>query len=102
MGSFKSVRQLFLDYDLKKKGKYVTREWQDYGFRLAAELGDVKNKSLYIKLAKEVERKLLEQARTFIKDATKVRSRAKLFMWALAKLRKGEPLYEDKFFRTGL
>lgn len=84
-------------YDVAKKGKYVTREWQDYGYRLAAELGDVKNKSLYIKLAKEVERKLLEQARTFIKDATKVRSRAKLFMWALGKLRKGEPLYNEIF-----
>lgn len=83
-------------YDLAKKGKYVTREWQDYGYRLAAELGDVKNKSLYIKLAKEVERKLLEQARTFVKDASSVRSRAKLFMWALAKLRKGEALYEAK------
>ena len=95
MGSFKSVGQLFGDYDLSKKGKYVTREWQDYGYRLAMELGDVKNKSLYIKLAKEVERQLLEQARTFIKDATKVRSRARLFMWALAKLKKGEPLYES-------
>ena len=95
MPGFKSIRQLFLDYDLAKKGKYVTREWQDYGYRLAMELGDVKNKSLYIKLAKEVERKLLEQARTFIKDATKVRSRARLFMWALAKLKKGEPLYES-------
>ena len=96
MPGFKSVRQLLLDYDLDKKGKYISREFQDYGYRLAVELNDVKNKSLYIKLAKEEDRKLLEQAKTFIKDANKVRSRARLFMWAVKKLRQGEPLYEEK------
>ncbi|OGY17467.1 MAG: hypothetical protein A2784_03600 [Candidatus Chisholmbacteria bacterium RIFCSPHIGHO2_01_FULL_48_12] len=95
-GDWQRGGKLLAGYDLSKKGKYVTREWQDYGYRLAMELGDVKNKSLYMKLAKEVERGLLEQARVFVKDATKVRSRAKLFMWALKKLRKGEPLYNDK------
>lgn len=90
------IGDLLKAYDLAKKGKYISREWQDYGYRLAAELGDLKNKSLYIKLAKETDRKLLEQARTFVKDATKVRSRAKLFMWALTKLKRGEPLYEKK------
>ena len=74
----------------------MTREFQDYGYRLAVELNDIKNKSLYIKLAKQEERSLLEQARTFIKDANQVRSRAKLFMWAVKKLRMGEPLYEPK------
>jgi hypothetical protein len=92
--SFSSVKDLLLEYDLDKK-KYITQEFQDYGYRLAIELGDEKNKSLYIKLAKEEDRKLLEQARTFIKDASKVRSKARLFMWALGKLRKGENLYDE-------
>lgn len=91
--SFQSIKDLLLDFDLDKK-KYITQEFQDYGYRLAMELGDEKNKSLYIKLAKDESRKLLEEARTFVKDASNVRSRAKLFMWAFAKLRKGEPLYE--------
>ena len=95
MPGFKSVGQLFLGYDLEKKGKYVSREFQDYGYRLAVELNDVKNKSLYIKLAKQEERSLLEQARTFVKDANQVRSKARLFMWAIKKLRQGEPLYSD-------
>ena len=95
-GDWQRVGKLLADYDLSKKGKYVTREWQDYGYRLAMELGDVKNKSLYMKLAKEAKRGLLEQARVFVKDANNVRSKAKLFMWALKKLRKGEPLYNDK------
>lgn len=92
---FQSIGRLLLDYDWDKK-KYITQEFQDYGYRLAMELGDEKNKSLYIKLAKEVDRALLEQARTFVKDARNVRSRAKLFMWALTKLRRGEPLYEEE------
>lgn len=92
--SFSSIKDLLLEYDLDKK-KYITQEFQDYGYRLALELGDEKNKSLYIKLAKEEDRKLLEQAKTFVKDAHQVRSKAKLFMWALAKLRKGKPLYDD-------
>jgi hypothetical protein len=74
-------------YDLDDKGKYISREFQDYGYRLAVELNDERNKSLYIKLAKEVDRSLLEQARTFVKDATQVRSRGKLFMWKLGQLK---------------
>ena len=94
-GSTKSIKQILLDYDLSKKGKYITQEFQDYGYRLAMELNDEENKSLYIKLAKEVNRPMLEKARTFVKDAYKVRSKAKLFMWALAKIRRGEPLYDE-------
>ena len=92
---FQSIRDMLLSYDFDKK-KYITQEFQDFGYRLAMELGDDKNKSLYIKIAKEVDRKLIEQARTFIKDARNVRSKAKLFMWALAKLRKGEVLYDEE------
>lgn len=90
-----SIGSLLSQWSTSKK-KYVTREFQDYGYRLATELGDERNKSLYIKLAKEVERKLLERARVFVKDANQVRSRAKLFMWALARLRRGESLYEEE------
>ncbi len=63
--------------------KYVSREFQKYGYELAKELGDLKNKSLYFKLAKTVPRALLETARNFIKDAYNVKSRPKLFMWKL-------------------
>ena len=83
----KSIRQLLDTYDLDDTGKYISREFQDYGYRLAVELNDERNKSLYIKLAKEVDRSLLEQARTFVKDTTQVRSRGKLFMWKLQQLK---------------
>ncbi|MFZ5932722.1 MAG: hypothetical protein ACOYT7_01435 [Patescibacteria group bacterium] len=68
--------------------KYISYEFQKYGYELANELGDLKNKSLYIKLAKEVPRGLLEAARHFVKDASNVKSRPKLFMWKLQQLKK--------------
>ena len=71
----------------KDEDKYISREFQKYGYELAKELGDLKNKSLYIKLAKENTRGLLENARNFVKDATNVKSPAKLFMWKLQQLK---------------
>jgi protein-arginine kinase len=70
----------------KDKKKYITREFQDYGYRLAESLNDLKHKSLYIKLAKEEDREVLQQAWEFVKDAN-AKSKAKLFMWKLKKLR---------------
>lgn len=81
-----SIKQILEEFDWDKK-KYITREFQDYGYRLAVALGDLKNKSLYIKLAKEAPRKLLEEALNFIKDASNVRSKPRLFMWKLKELK---------------
>lgn len=82
-----SIGQILAGYDYQDKKKYVTREFQDYGLRLAQELDDEKRKSLYIKLAKEIPRKILEEARIFVKDAYKVKNKAKLFMWKLKELK---------------
>lgn len=68
--------------------KYISFEFQKYGYELAKELGDLRNKSLYIKLAKETPRGFLETAKNFVKDAYQVKSRPKLFMWKLAQLKK--------------
>ena len=84
-GSFYSLKSLFDDYQVNKN-KYVTKEYQDYGLRLAYELDDVAHKSLYIKLAKEEKRSLLEQARSYVADA-KAQSKARLFMWKLKQLK---------------
>ena len=84
---FQPVGELLKNFNLDKR-KYLSREFQDYGLRLAKELDDEKRKSLYIKLAKEMPRKLLEEARIFVKDAHQVRSKARLFMWKLKELRK--------------
>ena len=83
----KSIKSILGDFDWDKK-KYISHEFQDYGYRLAQQLGDLKHKALYIKLAKELPRQLLEEARNFVKDASEVRNPGKLFMWKLTELRK--------------
>lgn len=82
----KSLKQLL---DEKQKGetnKYVSKEYQDWGYRLAMELGDEKHKALYIKLAKEVDRAILENCRSFVLDSN-ADNRGALFMWKLKELR---------------
>jgi len=83
---FQSIQDLLGQYDFDRK-KYVTREFQDYGLRLAIDLNDEKHKSLYIKLAKTVDRKILEEARFFVKDAYKVKNKARLFMWKIKEIK---------------
>ena len=69
--------------------KYISREFQAFGIYLAEELGDYKHKALYIRLAKTVPRAILEKALSFVKDAN-AKARARLFMWKMGKLKKGE------------
>ena len=69
--------------------KYISREFQAYGIYLAEELRDYKHRSLYIRLAKTIPRAILEKALSFVKDA-RPKSRARLFMWKLKKIRSGE------------
>ena len=72
----------------KDKDKYISHEFQKYGYDLAKELGDLKRVSYYIKLAKNEPRGLVEVARNFVKDATSARNKAALFVWKLGQLKK--------------
>lgn len=85
-GSFSSAQSLFDNYQLEDKGGYITQEFQDYGYRLAIKLDDLKHKSLYIKMAKEVKRGILDEALSFVKDAYGAKSKARLFMWKVGTL----------------
>lgn len=78
---------LLAKYEPKTNGKYISQEFQDYGYRLAMDLNDSIHKALYIKLAKTVPRAILEQARSFVIDAPNVKNKGKLFMWKLAEIR---------------
>ena len=75
---------------IKKRQKYVKNEFQSYGLQLAEELHDWKNRSLYIRLAKTIDREILEKARYFVKDHSPgtIKTPYKLFMWKLKELRK--------------
>ncbi len=82
------IGQILINFN-PLEDKYISREFQSYGIYLAESLNDYKHKSLYIRLAKTVPRAVLEKALSFVKDANAT-SRPKLFMWKMAKLRKGE------------
>jgi len=84
--NFQSVHDILSSFN-PTKDKYISREFQDYGYHLAEELRDLKHRALYIKLAKETPRALLEKARNFVKDAYQVKNLARLFMWKLKELK---------------
>jgi hypothetical protein len=84
------MRSLKTLIDEKKpvdKNKYVSREFQDYGYRLAAELGDMSHKSLYMRLAKTYDRASLELCKRFVIDSN-ADNRGALFMWKLKQISK--------------
>jgi hypothetical protein len=82
----KSLKQLLDEKPGEEKNKFISREYQDYGYRLAMELFDQRHKSLYIKLAKEVDRGILEKCRSFVVDSN-ADNKGALFMWKLKQLR---------------
>lgn len=81
-----SIKQVLKRFD-PVTDKYVSREFQAFGIKLAEDLDDYKHRSLYIKLAKTVHRSILEQALSFTVDST-AKNKGALFMWKLAQLRK--------------
>jgi hypothetical protein len=72
---------------IKDTDKYVSREFQKYAYDLATELGDLLHTSMYMRIVKNTARGLVESARSFVKDATSVRSKPRLFLWKLKQLK---------------
>lgn len=83
----KSLKQVITETKFKDRPKNIAHEFQQYGVYLAETLGDTKHYGLYIKLAKEVDRKILEEALNFTKGYYGAKSKAKIFMWRLKQLR---------------
>lgn len=61
-------------------------EFQAYAYKLANDLNDLEHLQIYLKLAKNVERPLMEQAYSFVADAS-TPEKGKLFLWKLKKIR---------------
>ena len=86
---------------ISKKAKYMTKEYQVYGMRLAGKLGDQKRASMYIKWAKEKPRAILEMAYSFTIDYPNAKDKSRIFMWKVKDLekefsKKDEKPAEDK------
>ena len=73
------------DFD-ENKQKRISREFQDYAYRLAVALDDTSHVPIYMRLAKQNPRELLEKAKSFVMDSN-AKSKARLFMWKLKKLK---------------
>ncbi len=87
--NFSKIGDILKKYDTQNdRDKYISAEFQKYGYDLAVELNDLKHKALYIKLAKTTPRRILEDARSFVADAYNAKSKGKLFMWRLSQLKK--------------
>lgn len=83
----KQLGKIIAEVKHKDRPKNISYEFQMYGVYLAESLNDTKHYSLYIKLAKEVNRNILEEALNFTKGYTSAKSRARVFMWKLTELR---------------
>lgn len=77
--------------DHEEKQKYISQEFQDYGYRLAVELGEESRKAMYIKLAKTKPRQLLEAARSYVVDYPNAKNKGKLFLWKIKDLESQQP-----------
>lgn len=73
-----------------------SHEFQAYGNRLAEELGDRKHRSLYIKLAKNEDRSILEEARASVLDSRNAKTKGRLFMWKIGQIKKERLEKADK------
>ena len=84
----KSIAKVIAEVRYKDRPKNIAYEFQEYGVYLAESLNDTKHYSLYIKLAKEVDRKILEEALNYTKEYYGAKNKARVFMWKLTELRK--------------
>lgn len=84
----KSVGRIINDNKFKDRPKNLTKEFQVFGVYLAESLEDTKRYSLYIKLAREIKREILEEALSYTKAYYSAKSKAKVFMWKLSQLKK--------------
>lgn len=73
---------------LNDKHKYMSKEYQYYGLRLAGKLGDKKRATMYIKWAKEKPRVILEKAFSFAIDYPNPQDKSRIFMWKVKELEK--------------
>lgn len=87
--NIKSIKDIIEKSDFwdRHSKRFITKEFQDYGYRLALKLNDLEHKSLYIKIAKNEDRRLVEEALRFAVDYPKAKNKGRIFMWKLKELK---------------
>ncbi|MEP7103406.1 MAG: hypothetical protein ABI721_01705 [Candidatus Dojkabacteria bacterium] len=74
--------------------KHARHEFQAFAYKLAADLNDLVNLKLYMRIARNLERSLVERAYSFAIDST-TENKGKAFMWKLKNLRLELQRYRD-------
>lgn len=82
----KSLRQI-LDERTEEKKRRAPTEYSAFAYRLAKELDDLEDLKMYIRLAKTIDRGILEETRRFVLDSQTRNKRAK-FLWKMKELRR--------------
>jgi len=89
---FKSTKDILTNKSFLERyassNKYITKEFQDMGVRLAEMFNDTSRISFYIKIAKEVPRSKIELAMQFVADYPRAKNKGKIFIWKLSKIHK--------------
>ncbi len=89
---FSSITNILDRYELDEdKQKRISREFQDYAYRLAVALDDTAHTPIYMRMAKNTPREILEKAKSFVVDSS-ARSKAKMFMWKVKQIKDEESL----------
>ncbi len=89
--AFSGINKILATYKIDEdKQRRISREWQDYAYRLALEFSDKAHTSLYMRLVKNTPRPILEEARVFVKGAMNAKSKGRLFMWKVKELKNKE------------
>ena len=83
---FSTTGDLLSRFQIADKNKHISHEFQSFGCYLANVLDDKKHTGLYIKMAKNMSRGILEKALSFVIDST-ADNKAKLFMWKISQLK---------------
>lgn len=95
-----SIQTILKDFN-PVEDKYVSREFQSYGIELSEKLGDWKRRALYIKLARNIPRPVLEKAYSFVVDSN-AKNKAALFMWKLKELGAFKKSKKQKIMNKGI
>ncbi len=93
--AFATPKDLLSRYQIADTNKHIAHEFQSFGCYLAETLADKRHTALYIKLAKQMPRAVLEQALRFVIDST-ADNKAKLFMWKLEQIKQSKQAKQPK------
>lgn len=89
MPDFIKIKDILNSYvsGAEEKPRGTHHEFQDFAYRIAAELKDLDHLGIYMRMVKTTPRFILEEAYQFVIDS-KVENKGALFMWKFKKLKK--------------